>query len=298
MEKGDDIMRAAIKKTTFLFMIMIIFVVGLCVTAVVTFADSYHTIRINYVFKDGTPAHDPYVAAYRVNSAVDIEVTNPKIDGYVPMTALEDGLSAEKTKFKYDAIDENKDVTVYYLAGLTHYKAIYYKQNIYDDLYTRDNTIEDQYVNRWGYTGSNPTELEELQFSGFTNLFHEPDAIAADGSTEFRVYYDRNYYTVNFDLGEGGYGVEPVYAKYQTTYHIGEPKRLGFEFKGWVRTNLFPRTICIIRLCGLPLPRNTVSYIGWKTPPVQLRSSKWRHRPPLPIFVNWLRRIILLPRQK
>ena len=230
-------MRAAIKKTTFLFMVMIIFVVGLCVTAVVTFADSYHTIRINYVFKDGTPAHDPYVAAYRVNSAVDIEVTNPKIDGYVPMTALEDGLSAEKTKFKYDAIDENKDVTVYYLAGLTHYKAIYYKQNIYDDLYTRDNTIEDQYVNRWGYTGSNPTELEELQFSGFTNLFHEPDAIAADGSTEFRVYYDRNYYTVNFDLGEGGYGVEPVYAKYQTTYHIGEPKRLGFEFKGWVRTN-------------------------------------------------------------
>ena len=60
-------------------------------------AVSYYTIRINYVFKDGTPAHDPYVATYPEGASIDLTVTNPAIDGFVPMTSDEGGVSAATT---------------------------------------------------------------------------------------------------------------------------------------------------------------------------------------------------------
>lgn len=230
-------MSTALKKTVFLLTTLSFLVAGLFVSAFITNADTYYTIRINYVFKDGTPAHDSYVAAFPAGKNVNTTVTNPNITGFAPMTAEEGGESAESTVLNYPSIDSNVNITVYYIAGLTRYRAIYYKQNIYDDLYTRDNTLASSYTDRYGYTGTNPNDLENIQFEGFKNLFHEPDAIAADGSTVFRVYYDRNYYSVNFDLGEGGYGVDTVYAKYQSAFHIGEPKRAGYVFKGWIRTN-------------------------------------------------------------
>lgn len=225
------------QKKLFILVMMIVFIAGICLTAFIANADTYYTIRIDYKYKDGSPAHDSYIAVYPANEEIDLTVTNPKIDGFAPMTAASGGVSAATTSFSYESFSENVTQTVYYVAGLTHYKAIYYKQNIYDDLYTKDNTLSSAYTDRYGYTGTNPTDLEDVSFTGFTNLFHEPDAIAADGSTEFRVYYDRNYYSVNFDLGDGGYGVEPIYAKYQSSYHIPEPKRKGYIFLGWVRTN-------------------------------------------------------------
>lgn len=226
--------------------VMVIFTVMLlasifALSVIIGNADTFYTIRINYLFADDTPAHDPYIATYQASEdPLHLVVTNPKITGYDPMTAVEDGLLAETTTIELEHIDRNVELDVYYLAGLTSYRVMYYKQNIYDDLYTRDNTISSEYTNRRGKTGTNPTELENENlpgYEGFTNLFHEPDAIAADGSTVFRVYYDRNYYHVLFDLGSGGYGVEPVYAKYQSVYHISEPKRPGYNFVGWARTD-------------------------------------------------------------
>ena len=232
-------LKGLFEKRALLLVTMFVFLVGIVITSTIVYADAevYYNIRINYYFKDGTPARDAYVATFEEGADVDLTVTNPDIDGFVPMTAAEGGESALTTEFHYTPLDGNKVVNVYYIAGLTHYRALYYKQNLYDDLYTRDNTLPANMTDRYGYTGSNPTDLEDVQFEGFTNLFHEPDAIAADGSTVFRVYYDRNYYSVKFDLGEHGYGLDPVYAKYQSAYHITEPKRLGFTFKGWLRTD-------------------------------------------------------------
>ena len=217
-------------------------------TAAYIGADSYYTVRVNYLYVDGTHAHDPYIATFPAGKAVDVTVTNPNVSGYDPMMlnegetdprALpENGVLAKTTAVKIDKLEHNVTYTVYYLAGLSHYRARYYLQNVYDDLYTTDQTLNAQYQDLLGVTGSFPTHLEEVEVEGFTSLFHEPDAIAADGSTVFRLYYDRNYYTVGFDLGEGGYGVEPIYAKYQTVYHVDEPKRLGYTFRGWARTDI------------------------------------------------------------
>ncbi len=208
---------------------------------------SFYTVKINYYFIDGTPAHDPYIATYNVGEALNYDVTNPDVSGFEPM-ALTDpandpaalptgGVSEATTHIETASLQSDMTYSIYYVAGLTHYAARYYLQNIYDDLYTLDRDRTNANQNRLGKTGTAPADLEAEEITGFTSLFHEPDAIAADGSTVFRVYYDRNYYTVNFDLGEGGYGVDPVYAKYQTVYRIDEPKRLGYTFTGWARTD-------------------------------------------------------------
>ena len=47
------------------------------------------------------------------------------------------------------------------------------------------------------------------------------------------VYYDRYYYLMNFDL-DGGYGVEPIYARYGATIgNVGTPTKAGYTFQGW-----------------------------------------------------------------
>ena len=57
--------------------------------------------------------------------------------------------------------------------------------------------------------------------------------IAADGSTVVDIYYNRNYYLLSFDL-DGGYGTEPVYARYGAPISTpATPERAGYTFAGW-----------------------------------------------------------------
>lgn len=210
-------------------------------------AVTYYTVRVNYYFTNGSHAHDPYIATYSVGEALNYDVTNPNVNGFEPMALSNSendptelptgGVSAPTTHIETVSLNGDMTYNVYYVAGLTHYAARYYLQNIYDDLYTLDRERTDANQNRLGKTGTAPEDLEAEEIPGFTSLFHEPDAIAADGSTVFRVYYDRNYYSVNFDLGEGGYGVEPIYAKFESVYRIETPTRMGYTFIGWARTD-------------------------------------------------------------
>ena len=240
-----------LKRTALFIIAMFVFLIGMIVASVVVSADTFHTVRVNYYFLNGQPAHDPYIATYKMLNdpvSVDLTITNPNINGFIPMV-LNDGFTnpstdlpshgVKKEKITYSNSNFTEDVefTVYYVAGLSHYSARYYLQDIYDDLYTLDKTRTEENKDLYWYTGESPTDLERYNIDGFTNLFHEPEAIAADGSTQFRIYYDRNYYSVTFDLGSNGYGVDPIYAKFGTTYRVGEAKRPGYTFKGWARTS-------------------------------------------------------------
>lgn len=243
----NKIIRTARKRLTKLLSVLLTLTMLLELSAAYINAVTYYTVRVNYLYTDGTHAHDPYIATFPAGGEVDVTVTNSTINGYDPMTlnpgetdplALpENGAQAKTIDVSVDALNSDITYTIYYVAGLSHYRARFYLQNIYDDLYTTDQTLNAKYQDKLGITGSFPDYLEEVEVEGFTSLFHEPDAIAADGSTVFRLYYDRNYYSVGFDLGEGGYGVEPIYAKYQTEYRIDEPKRVGYTFRGWARTD-------------------------------------------------------------
>lgn len=228
-------MNKKIKGTLICIFVTMTLVVAVCVSSMIVFADDFCKITIEYLYADGQPAYEPYVAVFRSGDDVDITVNNPEVLGYTPKKSLaEDAADEPVTELKYNNISSDYTIKVYYQPIEVSYKVRYFLQNISDDLYTEDNSLDEGLYNATGLTGSKPDDFEK--FEGFTQLFHNEDKIAADGSTVFEVYYDRNYNLINFDL-DGGYGVEPVYAKYGSIYTIAEPAKSGYVFSGWARTN-------------------------------------------------------------
>jgi len=216
-----------------IWLLLAVMIVFAGVSSMLSFAETYYTISVEYKFSDGTHAYDPYKAVYATGSDIDVSITNPVIPGYKPVSSLEeDAEEVLKTTIKYDDLSEDKTVVVYYVPSEVNYRVRYYFQNIENDLYTENLSFPPEFTDKSGITGTYPAELEEIEFEGFTTLFHEPDVIAADGSTVFQIYYDRNYVLMNFEL-DGGYGVEPVYAKYETAFNIAEPEKSGYVFMGW-----------------------------------------------------------------
>lgn len=226
-------MNIKIKKAVVILFAMIALVVAVGISATVSFADTYYTISVEYKFTDGSPAYDPYKAVYAKGSDIDVQITNPIIPGYKAVMSLDDNAeNALKTTINYTNLNEDKTIVIYYVPAEVKYRVRYYFQNIENDLYTERLNLDSSYTDKSGITGTYPAELENIEFEGFTTLFHEPDVIAADGSTVFQIYYDRNYVLMNFEL-DGGYGVEPIYAKYDTHFNIAEPHKSGYIFEGW-----------------------------------------------------------------
>ncbi len=74
------------------------------------------------------------------------------------------------------------------------------------------------------------------QLDGFIMLDYDDTTVAADGSTVLEIYYDREYHLINFEL-DGGHGVEPVYARYETDFRIAAPSKAGYTFDHWEVAN-------------------------------------------------------------
>ena len=107
------------KKVLLFIVAMLIVLIGTVITSVVVYASSYYTIRVNYYFPNGAHAHDPYIATFLKEENVDTEITNPNINGYVPMvlndangdpTALPTG-GTEKQKIQIQSNANHTDVT-------------------------------------------------------------------------------------------------------------------------------------------------------------------------------------------
>ena len=195
------------------------------------------TITINFVQKvevNGTieehQVFNPYVATLQAGSAFTASVPVPSYIGYYPAlnTTTEEKDKISNVNLNYATVSENVTITVYYLPALVNYGVRYFVQNIYNDQYIQ----YDLKSNLKGQTGVYPKDVIDIDIPGFTKLYNYPELIAADGSTEFQLYYDRNYYLYNFNL-DGGYGVEPIYARYGTDLIIGEPTKAGYTFAGW-----------------------------------------------------------------
>lgn len=69
-------------------------------------------------------------------------------------------------------------------------------------------------------------------YPGFQVKSAEKKTIAPDGSTVVKVYYDRNEYTVMFNLDNGTENVVQTY-KHGADLHAPTPSRSGYTFAGW-----------------------------------------------------------------
>lgn len=184
-----------------------------------------YTVVINYVFENNVVVADPYTATLAAGSNFSATVNHPAVMGYLPYVG-----DANETSTGIDLnitnIQADVTYTVTYKPTNVNYTVIHYQQNLDNDNYTIAET-----ETRQGLTKSTVPEVAK-DYDGFYALLYERPEIAADGSTVVEIYYDRNYYLVNFDLG-GGYGVEPIYARYGTPINIGSPTRAGYSFAGW-----------------------------------------------------------------
>lgn len=189
-------------------------------------APSTYVITIKYQFADGTQAANPWTATVATGSTYTQDVASPAIVGYTPDPDVVHVNASETTTY-----------TVTYNPAEVDFTVKHYQQNVSDDKYTLVDT-----ETKKGYTESAVGEgLARTDYEGFYSLLYDTTMeIAADGSTVVEIYYDRYYYLMNFDL-DGGYGVEPVYARYGAAVSVSDPTKPGYTFNGW--TPAIPATM-------------------------------------------------------
>ncbi len=181
-----------------------------------------YSIVINYVFESGQQAANSWTAAIAKGSSYTQTITSPTVTGYTPDSA--------SVTVDVSNIQADKTYTVTYSPAEVTYYVKHYKQNINDDKYTLEET-----ETKTGYTESAVGDSLKKNYEGFTALLYDTTTkIAADGTTEVEIYYDRNYYLMSFAL-DGGYGVEPIYARYGADISVGEPTKAGYTFDGWTK---------------------------------------------------------------
>lgn len=182
--------------------------------------DAYgtYTIIIKYQFADGRQAANPWSATVADGTTYTQDVTSPTVVGYTPDPSVVHVDSSKATEY-----------TVTYKPAEVEFTVKHYQQNVDDDNYT----LADTEIKK-GYTESPVgANLATTAYEGFYSLLYDTTTkIAADGSTVVEIYYDRYYYLMNFDL-DGGYGVEPVYARYDAPISVGTPTKPGYSFNGW-----------------------------------------------------------------
>ena len=192
--------------------------------AALAIADGQHTVVINYVFKNGKQAAPSWTATLAEGSNLEQTVTSPTVVGYEPDPAT--------VNVSVNNITANKTYTVTYHPANVGFTVNHYLQNVADNSYTLDVS---EHVD--GYTESEVgTDLAKKTYPGFAALLYNTKAkVAADGSTVVEIYYDRNYYMMSFNL-DGGYGVEPIYARYGASVKVENPTKPGYTFNGWEPT--------------------------------------------------------------
>lgn len=204
--------------------------------------ENYVTITVNYLDeKTKNPIFSPYTATITSGTHFKQNIISPTFIGYIPKynptnpsadAVDNDMVDVYTLTLDLASVTENLVYNIYYVPTQVPYAAKYYFQNIYDDQYTENIAY---YKKDYALTGTvieDKDLIGHIKEAGFTKLYHYPESIAADGSTVFECYYDRNYYLLKFDMN-GGYGVDPIYARYDTPFVVNEPIRHGYVFAGW-----------------------------------------------------------------
>lgn len=202
-------------------------------------------ITVNYVYKSNNAmVAQPYTAQIEKGASFKKTLEVPKLFNYSIPNDEAIGLGTDSivlTKdqatgkyslaFDLQSVNENVEVTLYYVAGTAKYTVYHYYQNLENDEYTLDSNTVELTGDIDAYTQAVANNKQGYHCKGIPQT-----TIAADGTTKVEIKYDRDYYTVIFDVNGGIDGPEPIRAKYGTTFEanaITKPTRKGFNFLGW-----------------------------------------------------------------
>ena len=203
------------------------------------------TVTVNYVYKSNSAmVAQPYTAQIAKGAAFHKTIEVPYLFNYsIPYdqaVGLGNGIKLEKNTvtnkyslgFDLSAVNEDIAVTLYYVAGTAKYTVKHYYQSLEDgSQYNMDPITVELTGDIDAYTEAVANNKKGFRCKGIPQT-----TIAADGTTVVDIYYDREYYTVVFDVNGGINGPEPIYAKYGTKFNtedITSPTRVGYKFMGW-----------------------------------------------------------------
>lgn len=190
------------------------------------------TITINYVDNNDQQVADPWTATVMAGGTYQSVVKSPVVVGYTADQA-EITVGGEN-------IQEDQNFTVKYTPAVVKFSVKHLLQNVSNDEYTQNGDPEI----RNGNTGDAVGETLAKLYPGFYSLKYDATVkIAGYESTVVEVKYDRYYYLINFNL-DGGYGVEPIYARYGAPINVGNPQKPGYTFTGW--SGEIPETMPVI----------------------------------------------------
>lgn len=255
-------------------------------------APEYINVTVNYLDAvTSLPIYTGFSATIKGGEPYSQTVLSPTYLGYAPYWNPTDPattdpntatVSAQSLDLSVGAgyTEATYTVNVYYKAIAVPYAVRYYFQNIHDDMYTEN---VDYYRQSRALTGTiianDDLKLDEDRARGFTKLYHYPEAVAADGSTVFECYYDRNYYQVKLDAN-GGYGSEHVYARYGTPFVATTPTRHGYRFVGWDKLNEKGEGDGKVDELPTTVPAENASYIAlWESADTTYTVVYWLKKP-------------------
>ena len=181
--------------------------------------DTYNIV-INYVFENNETAANSWTATIAKGTSISRTIESPAVTGYTP--------DKEKVELNVENISADQTITVTYYPAEVSFTIVHYQQNVANDGYT-----EKERETETGLTKTEVGANRAKNYDGFTALLYDTTTkIAADGSTVVEIYYDRNYYLLTLNL-DGGYGADPVYARYGAPISVADPEKAGYTFGGW-----------------------------------------------------------------
>lgn len=153
-----------------------------------------------------------------------LDIPCPEIPGYVPKNG--------QTRVTRNITDIQSNITIIveYEPDYVDFVVEHYWQFVDKDEYELHETQTVSGKKTGDYVGSNLHK----EYVGFDHLNYDSQiTVAADGSTVVKIYYDREYFMVSVNLN-GGFGAEPLCARYGTPIMVPDPQRTGYAFAGWL----------------------------------------------------------------
>ncbi len=204
-----------------------------------------YDIVVNFTYQDsGEEVTAPFAASIAENENFSYNVFVESRAGYAPFYDKDgDGVLEDNEELKpeneessiyfsieLENIQANHMFEIVYKAVLVNFTVYHYFQNNANDEYTlKYTTYGKQFT---GYEAPEDLMLTDDSAVGYTAQKYERLTIAADGSTAINIYYNVNYYLIDYDLAEGR-GVIPIYARYGTVVTVKEPTKPGYVFEKW-----------------------------------------------------------------
>ena len=234
-------------------------------TVSISYARKWFSLTYDLNAADARWVSDPGVRQYRVGAVLELLTQSyVKRAGYTFDGWYTDETCTSGNEFTATTMPA-ENITLYakWIAqGNISYTVEHYQQNVADD----DYTLADR-ESKTGAAGQ-LTAAESKSYPGFTVQGFDQQTVKGDGSTVVKVYYNRNEYTLTYNLN----GSDAVWTdsetdqshKYRFGAEITTPtsndlSRAGYAFGGW-----YTDADCTAEFTATTMPaENTTLYAKW-----------------------------------